>query len=523
MKPRKVFIIFAFFFASLAILTVIVAPAHTDEVSHARIVRLSFVEGDAAYQRPGSTWQRAMMNLPLQQDFSLRTDAGYAEVECESGLAIYLAQNTQVEFTGLSMLDGGKVTSVKLDQGTIITTANLSHGDQLSIAVGNMDVTVPRSGRFRVDATESQNWVTVFHGKVDVANGTVTTGVESGKTLHFDSVNNSSIVDRSPQRDAFDKWVAQRDQAEESSQSNAGSFISRQQGMLSVGDLYDYGIWSNIPGYGMGWQPYGLGPGWMPFGDGMWMFDELFDDPTLGGWTWASFEPWGWLPYHYGAWANVPGQGWFWLPQNLGVFQPATASFVNVGNQVGWTPKLATPVNPGKIKTRGSAPIQVVFAGKAANGVIMAGPRGQLNSAATLKTASGPAASFAQPGAPNQAILSTSGVTLTGRAPARPMSTTLTYTTRGTASANNGARTNLGAPSGPPTSLAPHSAAVPVERAPSTFASSNSGGTIPGGAGTNSGASAVGSHAPTAPTGGPSAGAPAAGGGATGGSAPIKH
>jgi hypothetical protein len=20
------------------------------------------------------------------------------------------------------------------------------------------------------------------------------------------------------------------------------------------------------------------------------------------GWTWASYEPWGWLPYHYGRW-----------------------------------------------------------------------------------------------------------------------------------------------------------------------------------------------------------------------------
>ena len=154
--------------AIMAIAIVATFPmAHADVVSHARIVRLSFVEGDVAYQTPGSPWQRAMMNLPLQQGFSLRTDTGYAEVEFESGLLVELAGNTQLEFTQLSLIDGHKVTSLKLDQGTMIATANLQKGDDISISSGNGDVTVPRSGRFRIDASQSQNWVTVFHGKVD--------------------------------------------------------------------------------------------------------------------------------------------------------------------------------------------------------------------------------------------------------------------------------------------------------------------------------------------------------------------
>ncbi len=179
------------------------------------MVRLSFVEGDVAYQRAGATWQRAMMNQPIQQDFSLRTDAGYAEVEFETGLVIRLAQNTQMDFTELSMIDGRKVTRLKLDEGTIITTANLSHNDELSVAAGNVDVTVPRNGRFRVDATESQNWVTVFHGKVEVASGQTTKEVESGKTLHAGGASSALSVDASPEADAFDKWVTDRDKAEQ--------------------------------------------------------------------------------------------------------------------------------------------------------------------------------------------------------------------------------------------------------------------------------------------------------------------
>ena len=302
---RKASYLFVILFVAMAIVCVAAPAARADEVSHARVVRLSFVEGDVAYQRAGATWQRAMMNQPIQQDFSLRTDAGYAEVEFETGLVIRLAQHTQLDFTELSMIDGRKVTRLKLDEGTIITTANLSHNDELSVAAGNVDVTVPRNGRFRVDATESQNWVTVFHGKVEVASGQTTKEVESGKTLHADGASSALSVDASPEADAFDKWVTDRDKAEQTSQSNASQYVSQQNYSYNVADLYNYGLWYNMPGYGMVWQPYGMGAGWMPFGNGLWMMG----DPGMG-WMWTSYEPWGWLPYHYGGWVNLAGGGW---------------------------------------------------------------------------------------------------------------------------------------------------------------------------------------------------------------------
>ena len=467
---RKASYLFVILFVAMAIVCVAAPAARADEVSHARVVRLSFVEGDVAYQRAGATWQRAMMNQPIQQDFSLRTDAGYAEVEFETGLVIRLAQHTQMDFTELSMIDGRKVTRLKLDEGTIITTANLSHNDELSVAAGNVDVTVPRNGRFRVDATESQNWVTVFHGKVEVASGQTTKEVESGKTLHADGASSALSVDASPEADAFDKWVTDRDKAEQTSQSNASQYVSQQNYSYNVADLYNYGLWYNMPGYGMVWQPYGMGAGWMPFGNGLWMMG----DPGMG-WMWTSYEPWGWLPYHYGGWVNLAGGGWYWVPQNLGTFHGATANFVNVGNQVGWTPAIAAPVNPGKVKAGPSGPVQVVFAGGASNGVIMAGQRGQLTPGSTLKMMQAPAGSFSQ-SAPAASTLAANGVTVTGRAPVRPVSTAIAASSQGTASANNGAPAKMNGPAGRPTAMAPRSAPMPVMRAPSTFARVGAGG-----------------------------------------------
>ncbi|HUK31777.1 MAG TPA: DUF6600 domain-containing protein [Candidatus Acidoferrum sp.] len=486
---RRAAFLFMSLFAILAIIVVAVPPAHSDDVSHARIVRLSFVEGDVAYQRPGSTWQRAMMNLPLEQDYSLRTDSGYAEVEFDGGLMVRLAPNTQLDFTDLSLIDAGKITSIKLDKGTIIATANLSHNDQLSIVSGNLNVTVPRNGRFRMDASQSQNFVTVFHGRVNVATGSSAADLESGKTFHYAPADNESSVDRNQPLDAFDKWVAQRDDAQQSAQSNAADFIQPHSYAFPVDDLYNYGLWYNVSGYGMLWQPYGVGDYWMPFGNGMW----IFGDPGQG-WMWTSYEPWGWLPYHYGGWVNLPGQGWFWSPKNLGQFQGATANFVNVGNQFGWTPAIAPPTNSGKVKTQTYLPTEVVIAGGASNGMIFPGFHGQLTSGASMKTASGPSPTFTQQAAPARQSLVASGINVTGRAPARPANLIpgAAYTPRATQTvagaapstsngANNPARTNLNASVNAPVSRPaflppPHSAPVAVTRAPSTFANSSNPG-----------------------------------------------
>jgi hypothetical protein len=407
-------------------------------------------------------------------------------VEFESGLVVELAGNTQLEFTQLSLIDGHKVTSLKLDQGTIIANANLQKGDDVSISSGNGDVAVPRSGRLRIDAEQSQSWVTVFHGKAEVADGGNNTAVESGKTLHFGAAAGSeadqSMMDRSPRTDAFDKWASEREQAQDNAQEGAGEFLRQRDYRFSTADLYNYGTWSDISGYGTAWQPYGMGANWMPFSNGAWMFDDIGAD-----WMWASAEPWGWMPYHFGGWVYIDGEGWFWIPQNLGNFYGGTANFVTAGNQVGWTPTAPTPVNPKKLRVpvTPNGPVRVVFAGGGSKGVIVAGPRGVMPVTSTVKIASGPVATFVQAGAPNVAALGASGVIVTSRGPQRPVST-LAYSPRGVstgvgapksgAPGNLGAANNLNAPSaGRPTAMAPHSAPVAVMRAPSTFAIAGSG------------------------------------------------
>jgi hypothetical protein len=474
-------------------------------------------------------------------------------VEFETGLIVHLAGNTQLEFTELTLNDGLRVTSLKLDHGTMIATANLQKGDQVTIGSGDAEVIVPRNGRLRIDSVDSQNWVTAFKGKVEVRTGDNTTLVENGKALHFGGSFQGAAasqsgeashlsLDRSPRTDAFDKWAAQREEAQQEAQVGAGDFVRQRDYAFSTADLYNYGLWSNISGYGLAWQPYGLGAGWMPFANGLWTFDDIGAD-----WMWTSFEPWGWMPYHFGGWVNIPGDGWFWIPQSPRTFRAATANFVTVGNQVGWTPTLATPTNPTRVKPAVAGTTQIVFAGGAQNGVIIAGPRGHLAPSTTVNSVSAPASSFVQRGQPTMSALAASGVVATGRAPVMPTGTSLTYTAHSTATgttngapirtangnggAMNGTRANLGAPSANarPVAMAPHTAPVQVQRPPSTFANVNSGGRNSGVTPVNGGF-AGGVHSTAGVTGGSvapgtsnnsSGGGHSTGAGSSGGTAPA--
>ncbi len=365
MKSRLFFLLLA------AGLVLLARPAHAQDYSNIRIVRLSFVEGTVQYQRPGQDWQDAGLNLPIQEGFALRTADGYAEVEFEDALTLRLATNATVEFTGLTLQNGGRVTKLTIPQGTAILSAKLKREDALSVAASNLNLNLTRSGRFRLDISPTDSWVTVFHGKVEVASPTEASSLlTSGHTLHVDaSGSGSPEVASNPRQDDFDKWVSHREDALNSAENETSAVLGTNSYTEGYADLYDYGLWSYIPGYGAGWMPYGVGLGWMPFMDGQWQF--------MGGtgWNWVSGEPWGWLPYHFGSWVNAPGIGWAWLPVGATSWRPATASWVNVNNQLGWIPN-GPPLSSNPTKTQLAAiPSTAILATPGAGGAIGAGGR----------------------------------------------------------------------------------------------------------------------------------------------------
>jgi len=86
--------------------------------SQARIVRISYVEGDVKLDN-GHGYESATMNVPLTERNWLQTGSdGWAEVQLEDGSLIRLAPDSVIVFTQLARASSGAtLTTVDLDQG----------------------------------------------------------------------------------------------------------------------------------------------------------------------------------------------------------------------------------------------------------------------------------------------------------------------------------------------------------------------------------------------------------------------
>ena len=328
-----------FRFVFLTVFALVFAGWLRADSSHARIIRLSLVQGDVRFARDvhgdpltsdKANWEGATLNLPIRQGYVLATDHGRAEVEFENGAMAFLAENTVLEFYDLSLEDGAKTTRLVLRQGTASFYVNPGSGDYFSVTGG--DFTVEADGRagFRLDNFDDGSVVDVSKGRVSVLRKNKTTALVKGQSLSMRAGdNNSTEVARLPENDDFDRWVAGREDAVATATNAAQQYVSSPYYTSGIADLYTYGSWYPISGYGNCWRPYGVGLGWSPFAGGGWFMDPVYGSTFIGA------QPWGWLPYHYGGWVFEPGYGWLWSP-GLGFggfngfvpFRPVTGVFI---------------------------------------------------------------------------------------------------------------------------------------------------------------------------------------------------
>lgn len=322
------------------------SPAQASEVSHARIVRLSYAQGSVAFHdasvsddsaEPGELastgWQPAIVNTPIREGMSLATGDGRAEVEFESGALAWMSSNSVLEFPQLVLSDGTRVSEITVKQGTASFNLKPGRHDSFVIRAGAAMIRVPGSARFRVDVFDDGTAVSVLHGAVDVESATKLQRVDSKSALSFrtDAPEDFQISAR-PTLDGWDRWVESRGNAVQIARSESATYMGSSVG-YGAADLGFYGDWLSLPGYGYAWQPWGMGYGWSPFFNGYWNSFGAF------GPTWVSYEPWGWLPYHYGGWVLSPFYGWVWVPGGFGAWSPATVAWMRTPVGVGWVPR----------------------------------------------------------------------------------------------------------------------------------------------------------------------------------------
>ena len=305
--------------ALLLALLIVWVPSAAADSEHARIIRLSLVQGDVRFTREthgdpmadtNAVWETAGLNLPIEQGYVLATDNGRAEVEFENGAMAFLNENTVLQFYDLSLKDGMFTTRLVLLQGSAAFYVNPARGDYFSVTGG--DFTVETNGRatFRVDNYDNGSSVEDEKGRLTVVHGDQTSQLSRGQSFSMKAGDElSANVGRVPEEDEFDRWVSGQIDTVSSATSAAMQYTNAPYYAAGFGSLYSYGSWFDCGGYGFGWRPFGASFGWSPFMDGQWIMDPTY------GWTWVSYQPWGWAPYHYGGWLFDAGcGGWFYSP-----------------------------------------------------------------------------------------------------------------------------------------------------------------------------------------------------------------
>src|SRR5262249_33327602 len=224
------------------------------DVSHARIVRLSLVQGDVRFARDVKgdpladssqlSWESAALNLPIRQGYVVATDNGRAEVELESGALAFLAENTVLQFYDLSSEDGGLTTRLILRQGSAEFYVDPARGDYFSVTGGDFSVEAESKATFRMNNFDDGSNVSVLHGHVTALANGKNTKLAKGEELSMRAgEDDSGAVAQRGESDDFDHWAASRISTSTAATGASLQYSGGSGYVSGYGDLYTYGSW----------------------------------------------------------------------------------------------------------------------------------------------------------------------------------------------------------------------------------------------------------------------------------------
>jgi len=290
----------------------LVTPLLAD--SHARIVRLSYVDGDVEIDKgDGRGFNTAYMNMPVAHGWKLWARNGQAEAELEDGSSIRVTPDTIIAFTDLSLDSRGhRNTTVELQQGAAYFDIHRRDDDRFNLEIGRERVELVRSAHFRVDIHNGETEVAVLSGEVQVSNGSggdVAVNKDETIRLYADDANRYYLA-KGVDVENYDTWDNERTKGHDADFSSAavGGNSANNGVTYGLSDLNAYGSYFYVPGYGYMWRPSSASLAWDPFGDGYWL------SYPGSGYVFVSSYPWGWRPFRYGSWHFVNGRGWCWAP-----------------------------------------------------------------------------------------------------------------------------------------------------------------------------------------------------------------
>ncbi len=258
--------------------------------SHARMVRISYVEGTA--QLNG---ERAVMNSPITEGAVLVTGSdGLAEVQFEDSSAIRMASETQITFAQLARLSSGEaITRADLDEGEAEFLIPASSVGRFAVDVHGKNVSFKEPGRFRILSIKSSPLeIAVWKGQASVRDREtgLEVSVKKNETFTLNPADPEQYdLESAVVADDLDQWSNLRDQtlnaALPSIYTSPGPYPSTYAssgGGYYYQPTYLYGF-NDFGCYGYGfWQPLWFGGGpWNCWNSGFFFQPWFFSPPVV--------------------------------------------------------------------------------------------------------------------------------------------------------------------------------------------------------------------------------------------------
>ncbi len=299
------------------------------------LVRISLIEGDVQVLIQDTTdWTAAAINLPLNEGDRLWVpDAGRAELQIQGGVYARADANTALDVLTTTAdsaqfyLDGGHVYINNRRGGIKTVQVDTPMSSIRSYDNSIMMIDVSEDG-----VTE----VSVLKGEAYAESRAGATRVSAGNTLTVLSEGNADLAPiGSP--DDWERWNIDRDRRL-TAWGESSRYLPDELHEYSS-DFDDNGRWEYVTDYGYVWTPTVVAAGWAPYTIGSWIW-------IRGNYVWVDYDPWGWVPCHYGRWVFISSRGWCWVPPSAGAvyWGPGYVGWIVTPTYVAWV-----PLAPGEI------------------------------------------------------------------------------------------------------------------------------------------------------------------------------
>lgn len=303
----------------------------TDDYYAYSYARMSYVNGDVFIQRAGDMGhEEGTVNLPIVENDKLGTQDGRAEVHFGNKNYLRIDRYTQIDLAALPKQGNDSINIHLLSGNIYLRVSHLEREKAFEIHTPDASYYILDVGLYRFSVQENQQTeLRVLEGAAEAAGEEGSILVEANEAVLaanglFTSGPGASYASY---EDDFSGWNKTRDAA--ITRYTANNYLPEELNDYEY-ELSYHGRWVYEQPYGHVWVPNVYDVGWRPYWNGRWIWYPII------GWTWVSYEPWGWCVSHYGRWHWRMGLGWYWIP--TAHWGPAWVHWYHGYDYYGWCP-----------------------------------------------------------------------------------------------------------------------------------------------------------------------------------------